>query len=59
MDGTWTDAAVNNTTASSPRNHNVPGDGKFDQSRVPSTLELQVSRVDFNDLPAFAESEED
>lgn len=59
MDGTWTDATVNNTTASSPRNHNVPGDGKFDQSRVPSTLELQVSRVDFNDLPAFAESEED
>lgn len=59
MDGTWTDATVNNTTASSPRNQNVPGDGKFDQSRVPSTLELQVSRVDFNDLPAFAESEED
>jgi hypothetical protein len=36
LDGTWTDASVNNTSASSPRNHNVRGDGKFDQSKVPS-----------------------
>ncbi|MDA7803697.1 T9SS type A sorting domain-containing protein [Crocinitomix sp.] len=57
IDGDWTDTEVDNTSASSPRNHNIPGDGKFDQSKVPSTIELQVSRVDFSDLPVYAESE--
>ena len=57
MDGTWTDNTVDTTAASDPRNHNVPGDGKFDQSKVPTTLELQVCRVDFHDLPTFSTSE--
>ena len=51
IDGSWTDVSVNNTSAADPRNVNIPGDGKFDQSKVPSELELQVCRVDFNDLP--------
>lgn len=59
VDGDWTDTDVNNTTASSARNHNIPGDGKFDQSRIPSAVELQVSRVDMNDLTAFSDSEEE
>lgn len=59
MDGNWTDATVNNTVASGTRNDNVPGDGKFDQSKVPSELELQVCRVDFNDLPTYSESEDE
>lgn len=46
MDGIWTDTTVNNTNASGTRNDNVPGDGKFDQSSFPSTVELQVGRVD-------------
>ena len=54
MDGVWTDATVNVTTAQFTRNHNVPGDGKFDQSILPSPMELQVGRVDLTDLPAFA-----
>src|SRR5579859_3682294 len=32
MDGTWTDTSVNVSRATDPRNRNVPGDGKFDQS---------------------------
>jgi len=53
MDGIWTDATVNNTQAVFPRNHNVPGDGKFDQSDIPSEIELAVGRVDLYDMPAF------
>ena len=59
MDGVWPDAAVNRTSATDPRNRNVPGDGKFDRSTFPSDLELQVGRVDFANLPAFAAGEED
>lgn len=57
MNGSWTDNSVWNTGSSWTRNHNVPGDGKFDQTTIPSTVELQVGRVDFNDLPAFSQSE--
>jgi Secretion system C-terminal sorting domain len=59
LDGVWTDVTINNSVATDPRNFNIPGDGKFDQSKVPSTLELEVCRVDFYDLPTFAESELD
>ncbi|HZV70797.1 MAG TPA: T9SS type A sorting domain-containing protein [Saprospiraceae bacterium] len=57
MNGTWSDVAINNITAGDPRNHNVPEDGKFDQGFIPSDLELQVGRVDFNNMPSFAASE--
>jgi hypothetical protein len=59
LDGSWTDASINNTVATDPRNDNIPGDGKFDQSTFPSDLELEICRVDFNDLPVFSDSEED
>ncbi len=62
MNGTWTDNTVNITSGQSSRNHNVPGDGKFDQSDYPSTIELQVGRVDFSNMGtpwyAFPYSEE-
>ena len=58
VDGSWTDIFVNSTTASPPRTQNIPGDGKFDQSILPSDMELQVGRVDFNDMPAFTASEQ-
>lgn len=51
MDGSWTDNSVYNTAAHSTRNHNVPGDGKFDQSTMPSAIELQVGRVDLANMP--------
>jgi hypothetical protein len=57
MTSTWTDVSVNNTAASDPRNDNIPGDGKYDQSFIPSEVELQVGRVDLSDMPAFTLSE--
>jgi hypothetical protein len=59
VNGTWTDVAVNdNTSASQTRNHNIPGDGKFDQSST-GDLELQIGRVDFDDMPSFSKTEEE
>ncbi|MCU0863491.1 MAG: fibronectin type III domain-containing protein [Planctomycetes bacterium] len=52
----WTDVSVNTTVAARPQNRNVPGDGKFDQSSIPSDIELEVGRVDFHDLPSFPAS---
>ncbi len=46
MTGTWTDTTVNRSTATDPRNRNIPGDGKFDQSILSKDNELQVGRVD-------------
>lgn len=57
VNGAWTDAALTSTTGSDLRNRNVPGDGKFDQTRIASNLELQVGRVDFANMPAFPQSE--
>ncbi len=50
INGNWTDLSVNNTTPARVANDNVPGDGKFDQSIIPSAVELQVGRVDFRRL---------
>ena len=54
----WTDTAIVETSASDPRNHNVPGDGKFDQSLPPNSLQLEVGRVDFAGMTAFAQAGE-
>jgi hypothetical protein len=51
VDGTWTDNSVNVAVASDPRNRNVPGDGKFDQSTFPAPLRLMVGRVDLANMP--------
>lgn len=55
MNGSWTDASVNQTTVSA-RNINIPGDGKFDQSSS-GIVELQVGRVDLSSMPAFTLTE--
>jgi len=55
----WTDVTINNTFAPNARNHNIPGDGKFDQDTIPNDgAELQVGRIDFYDMPAFGTTEE-
>jgi len=54
VNGTWTDAAINNLTPARTANDNIPGDGKFDQSFIPSPVELQVGRVDFRHIDAVA-----
>jgi hypothetical protein len=51
MDGIWTDNSVYVVIASDPRNRNVPGDGKFDQSTFPAPLRLMVGRVDLANMP--------
>src|SRR5437762_840004 len=48
MDGAWTDSTVNDTSAERADNYNTPGDGRFDQSEIPSDLELAVGRVDLS-----------
>ena len=56
MNGTWTDNTVNNVSGYLP-NHNIPGDGKFDQNSYPNAVELQVGRVDMFDMGTFTSSE--
>jgi hypothetical protein len=57
LDSSWTDTSANNTQASSSRNWNVPGDGKFDTSYLPGDVKLEVGRVDFANLPALGVDE--
>ncbi|GAB5465826.1 MAG: hypothetical protein Kapaf2KO_12620 [Candidatus Kapaibacteriales bacterium] len=57
MDENWTDSEEDLSIAAWERMYNVPGDGKFDQEIIPGKLELAVGRVDFFDLPYFAETE--
>lgn len=57
----WSDQTVNmsrnnadsNAVKARSRNENVPFDGKFDNTQLPSAIELQVGRIDFYNLPAF------
>lgn len=51
MDGLWTDNSVNITGQYDPRNTNIPGDGKFDQSTFPAPIKLMVGRVDLANMP--------
>ncbi len=58
VNGTWTDNSVNTSgTQIDLRNQNLAGDGKFDQSILPSAVELAVGRVDMYNLTVFAQSE--
>jgi hypothetical protein len=53
---TWTDVSVYDT-ASAYANDNIPGDGKWDQTNPPAAVNLQVSRIDFYNMPAFSATE--
>lgn len=55
--GKWTDVNVRDTSASRAVNRNIPGDGKFDFSAIPTQVKLAVGRADFYDMPAFTDSE--
>ncbi|MFN0275392.1 MAG: T9SS type A sorting domain-containing protein [Chitinophagales bacterium] len=57
IEGTWTDVSVNSTVSGNSKNHNVPGDGKYDQSYLPGEVVLQTGRIDFFDLPSFEKTE--
>ncbi|MCG9881089.1 MAG: T9SS type A sorting domain-containing protein [Bacteroidia bacterium] len=53
LDGEFTDEFVTCTTGAQARHHNIPGDGKFDQSKLSAEATLEVGRVDFFSMPAF------
>ncbi len=55
----WIDATVNNTNSIHRENYNIPGDGKFDRSKLDKkqNISLAVGRVDFVNLPAFSQTE--
>lgn len=58
LDGPWTDNSTNIAVTELPvRNQNIPGDGKFDQSVLPSSVDLMMGRIDLSDLPAFSQNE--
>lgn len=57
LNGNWTDMGVTSTTLSPARTQNVPGDGKFDQSFIPTAMELQVGRVDLWGMNSFSLTE--
>ena len=57
FEGIWEDLLVKCTTGNQSRHHNIGGDGKYDPSELPGTASLDIGRVDFFDMPAFAESE--
>jgi hypothetical protein len=53
LENVFTDNTVNCTTGALQRNHNIVGDGKFDQTKLPSPAILEVGRIDLTNLPAF------
>ncbi len=54
----WTDTAVHQTDPQvNARQHNVPGDGKYDQNVIPGPVIRAVGRVDFHDMPVFGADE--
>ncbi|MCB0809399.1 MAG: fibronectin type III domain-containing protein, partial [Flavobacteriales bacterium] len=57
VNGNWTDNSVTSAGSQDFRNHNYPGDGKFDQSTIPSQVELAVGRIDLANMPSFPQSE--
>ena len=56
-DGEWPDTLVDSSKASRAENKNVPGDGKFDPTFLPSDVKLEVGRVDLSQMPAFGKTE--
>jgi hypothetical protein len=53
----WTDKNINDVSASRAENKNIPGDGKFDNTSIPSDITIRVGRVDFYNMSDFTETE--
>ncbi len=53
MTNEWSDVSVLDTLGEYPAQHNIPGDGKFDQDVIPANVDLEVGRVDMYDMPDF------
>ena len=59
INGLWTDVSVNSTPGGDSRTDNIPGDGKYDQSTVPSKTEMEIGRIDFHSMSWFSETEQE
>lgn len=63
LNGTWTDVTRNIDADGDGRQDeeadNIPGEGKLDQSTLPSAVELMTGRVDFSRLTAHRKNEHD
>lgn len=57
IDGGWTDSTVTTNNTGLIYTPNVPNDGNWDQSVIPSSAELQVGRIDMHGMTGFALSE--
>jgi hypothetical protein len=57
LDFTWLDESVTMTTGNEARHKNIPGDGKFDPTKFPSTIELEIGRIDLFGMPIFGVSD--
>ena len=57
IDGMWTDNSVTTTTTGTIYTPNIPNDGKWDQSTIPSAGELQVGRIDMYNMTGFVLNE--
>ncbi|MBS1537720.1 MAG: hypothetical protein JST20_08240 [Bacteroidetes bacterium] len=52
----WTDT-VTSTDGIRPENKNLPGDGKFDNTKLPGKVKYFLGRIDLSNLPLFPLSE--
>ncbi|MBK9985237.1 MAG: hypothetical protein IPP15_23305 [Saprospiraceae bacterium] len=59
IDGSWTDNTVATNNTGNIYTPNIPNDGNWDQSVIPSSAELQVGRIDMHSMTGFALSEVD
>ncbi|MGB4846282.1 MAG: YCF48-related protein, partial [Saprospiraceae bacterium] len=59
IDGSWTDNTVATNNTGNIYTPNVPNDGNWDQSVIPSSAELEVGRIDMHSMTGFALSEVD
>lgn len=57
IDGNWTDTSVTTINTGTIYTPNIPSDGKWDQSTIPSPAELQVGRIDMYNMTGAALSE--
>jgi Secretion system C-terminal sorting domain len=53
----WTDNDSITFGAGNEWNRNIPGDGKYDQYKIPDESEYALGRVDLYNMPAFSLSE--
>ena len=56
LTGKWTDF-MTDTTASRIETRNLPDDGKFDQVKIPSDLEIEVGSVDLFQMSSFSSND--